>query len=74
MRTGQGVGAIGCGSGGGAGLRAIGSVEMGAIVEVDELVEAAAAEVVVVAVQLGAATSTDFFDFLFLLTGAARVS
>ena len=45
---------------------------MGAIVEVDELVEAAAAEVV--AVQLGAATETDFFDFLFLLTGAATVS
>ena len=71
MRTGQGVGANGCGSGGGAGLRAIGSVKMGAIVEVDELVEAAAE---VMAVQLGAATATDFFDFLFLLTGAVAVS
>ena len=74
MRTGQGVGANGFGSGGGAGLRAKGSVQMGAIVEVDELVEAAAAEVLVVAVQLGAATATDFFDFLFLMTGAARIS
>ena len=46
---------------------------MGAIVDVDELVEAAA-EVVVVAVQLGAATATDFFHFLFLLTGAVAVS
>ena len=44
---------------------------MGAIVEVDELVEAAAE---VMAVQLGAATATDFFDFLFLLTGAVTVS
>ena len=62
MRTGQGVGANGCGSGG-AGLRAGGSVQMGVIVAMDERVEA---EVV--------ATATDFFDFLFLLTGAARVS
>ena len=72
MRTGQGVGANGYGSGGGAGLRAIRSVKMGAIVEVDELVEAAAAEVM--AVQLGAATATGFFEFLFLLTGAVTVS
>ena len=74
MRTGQGVGANGYGSGGGTGLRAIESEKMGAIVEVDELVEAAAAEVVLLALHLGAATATDFFDFLFLLTGAARVS
>ena len=44
---------------------------MGAIVEVDELVEAAAE---VMAVQLGAATATDFLDFLFLLIGAVTVS
>ena len=45
---------------------------MGAIVEVDELLEAAAAEVM--AVQLGAATATGFFDVLFLLAGAVTVS
>ena len=44
---------------------------MGAIVEVDELVEAAAE---VMSVQLGAATATNFLDFLFLLTGAVAVS
>ena len=71
MRTGQGVGANGYDSGRGAGLRAIGSVQMGAIVEVDELVEAAAE---VMEVQLGAATATDFLDFLFLLAGAVTVS
>ena len=43
---------------------------MGAMVAVDELVEAAE----VVAVQLVAATATAFFDFLLLLTGAATVS
>ena len=43
---------------------------MGAIVAVDEFVEAAE----MVAVQLVAVTATDFFDFLFLLTGAATVS
>ena len=44
---------------------------MGAIEAVDELVEAAAE---VMEVQLGAATATDFFDLLFLLTGAVAVS
>ena len=45
---------------------------MGAIVEVYELVEDAAAEVM--AVQMGAATATDFFALLFLLAGAVAVS
>ena len=49
MRTRQGVGANGCGSGGGAGLRAGGSGKMGVIVAMEELVEDAA----VVALQRG---------------------
>ena len=70
MLTRQGVGATGCGSGGGEGVRAGGSGQLDPVLALDELFEAKAAEVV--AVQLLAATATDLFDFLVLFVVLLR--